>query len=243
MNEVSFSQHKQDIILDNDLFNKKTGGVFVEIGAYDGVQFSNSVFFERFRNWTGICVEPIPARFNELVKNRHCHCENVAIDENETDFEFTWVEGDFETEMLSGWAKDESNNIRIEKNINTEKHTVTRIKVKALPLQSILDKYQVYAIDYCSIDVEGHEINVLRSIDFKRVRIEVFSVEMNHSFGKCEYLLMRKGYRFVRTIGPDAIYKKTNFILTPYLTIGVKRLIKKFIRLFDKSRFTYLGNK
>lgn len=243
MTEQSFSQHKQDILLDNDIFGKKNNGVFVEVGAFDGITFSNSFFFEKYRNWTGLCIEPITKRFEQLLTNRTCACENVAISVKEGELEFTWAEGDFETEMLSGVAHDAMNNERISKNIQSEKHNLQLIKVRVVPAQQLFDKHKLKQIDYCSIDVEGHEIEVLKSIDFKKTEIHVFSIEMNHSFGQCELHMMQNGYVFVRTIGPDAIFKKANNRLTPYFTIGIKRIIKKIIRVFSPSRFTYLRKK
>jgi hypothetical protein len=54
-----FSQYKQDEFLDKVLFKKKQNGFFIEIGAHDGISFSNSFFFEKNRSWEGICIEPI----------------------------------------------------------------------------------------------------------------------------------------------------------------------------------------
>jgi len=45
---------------------KKRDGIFIDIGAFDGMEDSNSLFFEETRNWTGICIEPSPLEFNKL---------------------------------------------------------------------------------------------------------------------------------------------------------------------------------
>ena len=66
-----YGQYKQDKYLDT-LFKKKSNGTFVDIGAHDGVTFSNSYFFEKERNWKGICVEPIPEIFSKLDETRNC---------------------------------------------------------------------------------------------------------------------------------------------------------------------------
>lgn len=60
----SKSQIQQDIILDEQLFNKKENGVFVEVGALDGFGASNTWFFEKERNWSGLLIEPNPVEFN-----------------------------------------------------------------------------------------------------------------------------------------------------------------------------------
>ena len=51
-------------------FKDKKDGVFVDIGAHDGVLLSNTYFFEKHLGWKGICIEPIPEIFNQLKANR-----------------------------------------------------------------------------------------------------------------------------------------------------------------------------
>ena len=68
----------------NDLFvletlGKERGGYFVEAGALDGVQASNTLLLEEDYGWTGICVEPDPQLYAELVENRTCICENACL--------------------------------------------------------------------------------------------------------------------------------------------------------------------
>ncbi len=67
MAEQYYSQDGQDEFLDRSVFKGRKSGFFVEIGAHDGVRFSNSAFLERERGWRGICVEPHPKIFPELV--------------------------------------------------------------------------------------------------------------------------------------------------------------------------------
>ena len=66
MSNHSKSQMNQDIILDQHFFKGKTNGVFVEVGALDGVSGSNTYFFEKERNWRGILIEPNPIEFEKL---------------------------------------------------------------------------------------------------------------------------------------------------------------------------------
>jgi hypothetical protein len=63
-----YSQIRQDRYIDF-FFSKKRNGVFVDIGANDGVTLSNTYFLEKERHWTGICIEPIPSSFEKLKAN------------------------------------------------------------------------------------------------------------------------------------------------------------------------------
>lgn len=56
------SQLGQDKIVD-EYFHGKRNGVFVDVGAYDGVTFSNTLMLGREGGWTGVCIEPLPDNF------------------------------------------------------------------------------------------------------------------------------------------------------------------------------------
>ena len=72
------SQIGQDRFLLEHFFRGRRGGVFVDIGAYDGEMFSNTLFFERSMGWTGLCVEPLPSAFAKLAATRRSICEIFA---------------------------------------------------------------------------------------------------------------------------------------------------------------------
>ena len=74
----TYSQFGQDLIVLDFLKNKKNG-FFIEIGASDGILLSNCYLLEKKYNWNGICIEPIPYKFDSLQKNRKCKCINKAI--------------------------------------------------------------------------------------------------------------------------------------------------------------------
>ena len=69
--KYSKSENGQDIfaLLSNNFLRDK---IFVEIGAYDGVKFSNSYLLEKKFGWTGVLVECIPRNFNEIKLSRDC---------------------------------------------------------------------------------------------------------------------------------------------------------------------------
>ena len=73
-----YSQCYQDVLVDA-FFRKKTGGIFVEAGAHDGITYSNTYFLESKRGWTGLCIEPHPETFIELARNRKCACLSIAL--------------------------------------------------------------------------------------------------------------------------------------------------------------------
>ena len=68
-----YSQYKQDEWLYNNHFKNKKNGTFLEIGADDGIDKSNTKFFEDL-GWVGMCIEASPKRFKLLKNNRNCIC-------------------------------------------------------------------------------------------------------------------------------------------------------------------------
>lgn len=97
-----YGQCAQDKLLFEHYFWGKKEGVFVDIGAHNGVTYSNSYFFEKL-GWKGLCVEPIPECYQQLVKNRKC----VTVQGCVTDFtgkgEFVRIKSPVVgLEMLSG---------------------------------------------------------------------------------------------------------------------------------------------
>uniref|UniRef100_A0A6C0KR00 Methyltransferase FkbM domain-containing protein n=1 Tax=viral metagenome TaxID=1070528 RepID=A0A6C0KR00_9ZZZZ len=195
-----YSQEGQDQFLINlDFIKYKNNGVFVDIGANDGVKFSNTKLLEDI-GWDGVCVEPLPETFEKLRQNRKCDVFNVAISEKEGEIEFQQIIG--EAEMLSGIldAFDERHTKRIEQEIKDHGGETRVIKVKSIPFSKLIDRKN---IDYLSIDVEGAEMNVLRSIDFSKHNITLISIENNYETEEISNFMKEKGYTRVAVIGHD----------------------------------------
>ena len=71
---MSYSQLGQDV----EVLKKYSKGYYIEIGASDGIELSNTYLLEK-NGWEGICIEPIPAKYEKLVKNRKAICYNKAV--------------------------------------------------------------------------------------------------------------------------------------------------------------------
>ena len=76
-----FSRTGLDQLLFENFFRGKRGGVFVDAGATDGETSSNSLFFERFMDWRGLCVEPRADQFAKLAALRHSKCEQAPVEQ------------------------------------------------------------------------------------------------------------------------------------------------------------------
>ena len=67
----------------DQLLHQRRNGFFVEAGAADGERFSNSLFFDKSRGWSGLLVEANPELYSTLMeKNRHCFSINACLSPN-----------------------------------------------------------------------------------------------------------------------------------------------------------------
>ena len=139
-----YSQFGEDAILAY-LFKDQTEGVYLDIGAHNGVTDSNTMLLS-LKGWSGICVEPHSVYYQALVKNRpHSICFNyVAWD----------VDGetvDFHETAPGGWSRVGGGG----------KHATVRVThPETITLDSLLEDYEGF-FDVVSIDVEGHEDHVM----------------------------------------------------------------------------------
>lgn len=203
------SEHGQDKWLNENIFKNKRNGVFVEIGALDGIQHSNSLFFEKELAWSGLCIEANPKTFELLKKNRQCFCENVAIADHRNISKFLKCDGG-----LYGWSGliegiEYQHLKRIAEHIPEEKQSI--IEVKCELLNNVLRKYFLQDIDYMGIDTEGMEYNILSSFSFDKFNVEVFDIENNFMNFPIEELMNEKGYKKIIRLDVNDIYiKKEN---------------------------------
>jgi FkbM family methyltransferase len=204
-----YSQYGQDKWLYENYFKNKENGVFLEIGADDGVDKSNTKFFEEYLKWGGICVEPSPNRFKLLKENRECICENVAISDTEGEVEFM---------DISGWGKalsgivskyHDEHKARIELELNNPKNNgYEMVRVKTKTLTDILETHSLTNIDFCTIDTEGGEIDIIKSIDFDKINIKLIIVENNYNDTSVQKLLLDNGYKLIKKLSIDDVYEK-----------------------------------
>lgn len=213
----SYSQYKQDEIIYNKyfrrnaiskLFLKEKKGFFIEIGADDGIDKSNTKLFEEL-GWEGICIEPSPTRFQMLIKNRNCECLNVAISNKQKEVEFLDITG--YGKGLSGIVEnyDPKHLERIKKETEDNPKTLTksRVKVKTQRLEQILDERNIKRVDYCSIDVEGSEIEILKSINFKKVNFNIISIEDIYNNSEITQIMKDNYFKKQMRIGSDLVFK------------------------------------
>lgn len=165
-----------DRIVYERYFNGSCYGTFVDVGANDGLTFSQTKFLEDRLGWRGLCIEPQPDVFYKLSANRPlCSNLQLGISDEEKRLTFVLVHGE-EDNMLSGFKDymDQEHLRRIAGKTKTE------IGVSVLRLDRVLEAAGMRHVDLLSIDTEGNELNVLRSLLGSGVTMEVLMIETNY---------------------------------------------------------------
>lgn len=164
-----------------DIFKSIQNGVFVEFGANDGVQQSNTILLEKQNNWNGLLIEPSPNLFDVLKQNRpNCKIESCAVSNCNGS-----IKGDFNGNLMSS----------VDGKRLTNKHV---IEVPCFTLNYLCKKHNINEIDLCSVDVEGYEKQILKSIDFSILKIKNFVIEI-YKWDEKEIinLLEKNGYHTI----------------------------------------------
>lgn len=201
----SYSQEGEDLIL-RRLFENRETGFYVDIGAHHPVRFSNTYFFYK-RGWRGINIDAMPGsmRAFNTFRPRDINLEQ-AVSEMPRTLDF-YV---FNEPALNGFDAKLSQ----ERDAHADAFKIVEIrKLKTRRLDSILNEYHLAQqnIDFMSIDVEGLDLDVLKSNDWSRYRPEVVLVEvLNGTFPE---LLTSDISRYLHSQGYEIFAKAVNTVI------------------------------
>lgn len=212
------------------------GGTYVELGALDGVTISNSHVFHTQYDWRGVLIELAPDNYKRLVVNRPgdtelvppihaavCHDDDDADDDEEHTQHRTvhyiaqkdkfWgaTSGIWEfmpPSFRATWWKD----------VQWE----DLVPIRCSPLRQLFREYtpHVHFFDFLSLDVEGAELDALRSIDYGKTAFGAILVEADgHDRRKnlaVRLFLQRHGYVFVEDWGRSYWFVHPDFDIIYY---------------------------
>jgi len=195
------SQIGQDKYYVENVINYGINGFFLDIGAHNGVNLSNTFVLEKNLGWKGICIEANPFVFEDLKKNRSSICVNQCLWSKETMLELEFPksneipEGNDMLVRISGLeGNDNYFSSQFQKK---DKH-----KVKTTTLEKVLDLNNCpLIIDYMSIDIEGAELEVLKVFNFAKYHINFITIEHGYRNDyklKIREFLKLKGFKLHR---------------------------------------------
>ena len=154
------------------------GGIYVDIGAYDGIRFSNTAMLELQYGWRGVLVEPIRTAYDQMVRCRPasiCIHGAVSTEKGQVRFSYSAADGGWHAD---GTAFDPRHQARIEEESRRQHTKVELLQVPAIHPNEVLGTASALsgpnpgarAVDFVSIDTEGTRLDILKSIDWERSR-------------------------------------------------------------------------
>lgn len=207
-----FSRAGQDWWLDKYAFARKRKGTFIDVGGFDGLIASNTLFFELIRGWRGLLLEPSPTLFKRAAKFRRCRCLQRAVAQEVGRQLFLHVlDGYLEMGGLMR-SYDETTHKRLGEH---PKHREETIEVEAVSLEALFEEFGLTEVDYISLDVEGAEVSILESFPFERYRVGAWTVETRLNKERIDAIMKARGYRHAETLADDAVY-----LLEPQIAEG-----------------------
>lgn len=167
----SYSQEGEDMIL-RRIFERQSTGFYVDVGAHHPKRFSNTYYFYR-KGWNGINIDAMPGSMIpfESMRSRDINIEKPISSKKQV---LTYYA--FNEPALNGFSKEISeardglNNYKIEFTKDIETSTLEEVLDENLPSNQV--------IDFLSIDVEGLDFDVIKSINIKKFRPRVILVEV-----------------------------------------------------------------
>ena len=202
-------QLAQDEIVYRRFFPGQRRGTFLDVGASDGLKFSNTLFFEQL-GWRGVCVEANPDAYARLCANRPL-ATNVWGAAYDRDGEVTFRVNAGYTEQLSGVeeAYDPRHSERISAELAARGGSTRLTTVPCFTLTSLLARHAIAHVDFMSLDVEGSEVQVLKGLDLDRISVGVLTVESNYGGeeeAQLDAILLPRGYHKAGRVGHDLVY-------------------------------------
>ncbi|MEX2436575.1 MAG: FkbM family methyltransferase [Candidatus Paceibacterota bacterium] len=195
---------------------------FISIGANDGVVNDPLAPYIYKYKWEGIFIEPLPQYFKELKKNygnnQNISLENIAINNKEgfKDICFISSKAPFITKLLGKRLASFHKKVIEDHSwyIPKIKQNIEKMSVPVKPLNYILEKYNYWDANIVIIDVEGHELKIIKTIDFKKFQPKIIYFEIKHLSKDDEIeakeILKNEGYA-LSSLGRDCYgIKKTN---------------------------------
>lgn len=188
----SKSQLRQDLFVLSKLSFMQRG-YFVEFGATNGYELSNTYLLETKKKWRGILAEPAKCWHSQLEMHR----PNSTIEKR-----CVWKHSGASLPFVETFNRELSTvaEFNVSTELDSKKKVAAKYDVQTISLLDLLKKHGApHRINYLSIDTEGSEFEILHAFDFTAYSFDVITCEHNYTANREQTyeLLIRSGYKRV----------------------------------------------
>jgi len=193
-----------------NLFDKNFKGNFLDIGCYHPTRHNNTYQMYK-KGWSGINIDlnPLTIELFNFMRPKDINI-NIGISDSDSEEKLYFID-----ELNTQNTLDENQLNFLKDHHNIKDHEIIEKKIKTKNLDIILDKYKFYNIDFMNLDIEGHELKVLKTINFEKISIKYLCIEMiEHNERSLENnkeikdLLDGNNYKLIKNFNYNYIYKK-----------------------------------
>ena len=192
------------------LFDEDFKGKFLDIGCYHPTRHNNT--YELYKKgWSGINIDlnPLTIELFDFMRAKDVNI-NIGISDKDAEKELYFID---ELDTQNTIDKNQLEFLKKHHNINQDQIIVKKIQTKNL--ETILNEYQFYNIDFMNLDIEGHELQVLKTLDFKKIKIKYLCIEMiEHNeesilnVKNMKDLLKENNFKLIKNFGFNHIYHR-----------------------------------
>jgi FkbM family methyltransferase len=184
------------------IWKERPAGFFVELGAWNGHK-KNSTNILESKGWDGVCIEPTPESFKELIAHRNCRCLNVAVSNKIGKSLFTFFKDDPACNGLHDYHSS----------LHKERYALRDTEIIEIDTVVWSDLDLPMHIDYLQLDTEGSELEILQSINWDIQKISYICLEDNelYFFNNKRYTdyMTSLGYECILSQGVDLLWYKS----------------------------------
>tara|TARA_Y100001958_G_scaffold154383_1_gene143232 strand:- start:558 stop:1289 length:732 start_codon:yes stop_codon:yes gene_type:complete len=206
------SQFDEDTYL-NSFFGKNYIGKFVDLGCFHPTRDNNTFRFYK-KKWRGINVDlnPITIELFKFFRSKDINI-NCAISNKKGLKKMYFVDD------LSPLNTLDFNHLKfLKKNFLFKNKDFKEKKIKTENINNILNKYRFNKVDFLNIDLEGLEYEVIKSINFKKFKINLICIEIldhnklsKNKSKKIHQILKENNFKYLKKIGVNSIFKNKYF--------------------------------
>jgi len=203
----TYSQDLEDIFI-NEYFKNKNCGFYIDIGCYHPIKYSNTALLYN-RGWKGINIDMNSTSIDlfNIARNRDINICSAISSTNKQVTQFI----DHSYSPVNTIDKKYSDIISKKLSIKP----FIEKKIQTYTLSQVLKKYKllINQVDFLNIDVEAHDYEVLKGIDFVKIKPKIICIEIENfssklNFEKINNYLKKYNYIFIKKIGLNGFFEK-----------------------------------
>lgn len=195
------------------LFKKDYIGKYLDVGCFHPTKHNNTLIFYK-NGWSGLNIDlnPLTIELFNFMRPKEINV-NIGVSSEEGEKTLFFLD---ETNTQNTLSKNQLIFLKNHHNIKDEE--IIKKKIKTKKLDNILDEYNFHDIDFMNLDIEGHELEVIKTINFKKTKVKYMCVEMiNHNdisvknSNQIEILLKEHNFDLVKKFDFNFIFKRRDF--------------------------------